>query len=259
MRSLWSGFIAFGTILIPIRLYAASGDIHVHFHQVHKKDCGRVRYKKVCEKDGKELTPNEIVKAYFIAGECIQFTDEEIEAYKPVDTRTMHIEGFCSFDEIPLVALSKPYYLGTESPRKGGAGKSFHLLKKAMEKSGKVAVVKWVSRSNEYIGMIESHYDGFLLKQLLYHEQVRSPEEMEIMEGEISEDIIDKGVKVLEKMTFNFDWTEYTETYTQEIQELIERKALGEEVEIPEFKPPEIKSLEAELEKMLITVEEESK
>ena len=65
--------------------------------------------------------------------------------------------------------------------------------------------------------------------------------------------LIDKGIKVLEKMTFNFDWTEYTETYTQEIQELIERKALGEEVEIPEFKPPEIKSLEAELEKMLIT------
>ncbi len=128
-----------------------------------------------------------------------------------------------------------------------------------MEKSGKVAVVKWVSRSNEYIGMIKSHYDGFLLKQLLYNEQVRSPEEMEIIEGEIDEDIIDKCVKVLEKMSFDFNWNEYTETYTQEIQELIERKALGEEVEIPEFKPPEIKSLEAELEKMLVTVEEESK
>ncbi len=82
---------------------------------------------------------------------------------------------------------------------------------------------------------------------------------MEIIEGEIDEDIIDKCVKVLEKMSFDFNWNEYTETYTQEIQELIERKALGEEVEIPEFKPPEIKSLEAELEKMLVTVEEESK
>ncbi len=259
MRSLWSGFIAFGTILIPIRLYAASGDIHVHFHQVHKKDCGRVRYKKVCEKDGEELTPKEIVKAYIIAGECLQFTDEEIEAYKPVDTKTMHIEGFCSFDEMPVVALSKPYYLGTESPSKGGVGKSFHLLKKAMEKSDKVAVVKWVSRSNEYIGMIEPHYDGFLLKQLLYFEQVRSPEEMEIIEGEIDDDLIDKGVKVLENMTFDFDWTDYSETYTKEIRDLIERRALGEEVEIPEFKPPEVKSLEAELEKMLTTITEESK
>lgn len=258
MRSLWSGFIAFGTIHIPTRLYAASEDIHVHFHQVHKNDCGRVRYKKVCEKDGEELNPNDITKAYIIAGDCLQFTDEEIEAYKPVDSKTMYIEGFCSFDEIPIVALSKPYYLGTESPNKGGVGKSFQLLKNVMEKANKVAIVKWVSRSNEYIGMIEPYYDGFLLKQLLYFEQVRSPEEIEIIKSELSEDLIDKGVKVINKMTFDFDWTDYSETFTKQIRKLIEQKALGEEVEIPEVKPPEIESLEAELEKML-TAEEESK
>lgn len=257
MRSLWSGFMAFGTIFIPIRLYAASEDLHVHFHQVHKEDCGRVRYKKVCEKDGKELTPDEISKAYIIAGECLQFTDEEIEALKPIDSKTMEILGFCEFDEIPVVALSKSYYLGTQSPQRGGVGKSFRLLKEAMEKSGKVAVVKWVSRTNEYIGMIESHDEGFLLKQLLYHEQVKSPEEMEIIEGEIDEDLIDKGVKVLEKMTFDFDWTEYSETYTKQIRDLIERKALGEEIPVPELKPPEVRSLEAELEKMLTTIDEE--
>jgi len=255
MRSSWSGFIAFGTIVIPIRLYAASGDIHIPFHQVHKSDCGRVRYKKVCEKDGEELTPNDIAKAYIIADECIQFTDEEIEAYRPADSKTMHIEGFCSFDQIPIMALSKPYYLGTESPRKGGVGKSFQLLKKAMEKSGKVAIVRWVSRSNEHIGMIEPHYDAFLLIQLLYHEQIRSSEEIEIIKGEIGEDLIELGVKVVEKMTFNFDWTNYNETYTQQVRELIERKALGEEVEKPELKPAEIKALESELEKMLATTD----
>lgn len=258
MRSLWSGFIAFGTIFIPIRLYAASEDLHVHFHQVHKEDCGRVRYKKVCEKDGKELTPDEISKAYIIAGECLQFTDEEIEALKPIDSKTMEIMGFCELDEIPVVALSKSYYLGTQSPQRGGVGKSFRLLKEAMEKSRKVAVVKWVSRTNEYLGMLESHYDGFLLKQLLYFEQVKSPEEMEIIEGEIDEDLIEKGVKVVEKMSFDFDWTEYSETYTKEVRELIERKALGEEIPVPKLKPPEVRSLEAELEKMLAPVDEET-
>lgn len=256
MRSIWSGHIAFGTIFIPVRLYAASGDLHVHFHQVHKSDCGRVRYKKVCEKDGKELSRDEITKAYIIAGECLQFTDEEIEALKPVASRTMEIQGFCKFDAIPVVALSKPYYLGTEAPTRGGVGQSFMLLKNALEKSDKVAVVKWISRTNEYLGMLKPHHDGFLLKQLLYPEQVRSADEMEIIEAEISPELVDKGVHVVEKMTFDFKWDEYSETYNKQVRELIERKALGEEVELPEIKPPEIRSLEAELEKMLAMSEE---
>lgn len=59
MRSIWSGYLSFGSILLPVRSYAASGNLHVNFHQVHKTDCGRVRYKKVCEKDGEELKPND--------------------------------------------------------------------------------------------------------------------------------------------------------------------------------------------------------
>ena len=79
MRSIWSGFLSFGSILIPIRSYAASSNLHISFHQVHKTDCGRVRYKKVCEKDGEELKPDDIIKAYIVGGECLKFTDEESE------------------------------------------------------------------------------------------------------------------------------------------------------------------------------------
>ena len=256
MRSIWTGHIVFGTIFIPVRLYAASGNLHVSFHQVHKEDCGRVRYKKVCEKDGKELTRDEIGKAYIIAGECLQFTDEEIEALKPAATRTMEIEGFCDFDEIPAVSLSKSYYLGTESPTRGGVGQSFQLLKAAMKKKSKIAVVKWVARTNEYLGILQPCENGFLLKQLLYNEQVRSSKEMEVIEAEVNPELVDKGAQVVDNMTFHFNWEEYTESYTQQVQELIEKKALGEPIEIPEFKPPEVRSLEAELEKMLATAEE---
>ncbi|MDI3550559.1 MAG: end-binding protein Ku [Methanobacterium sp.] len=120
MRSIWSGYIKFGTIFIPIRLYAASENLHIGFHLVHKTDCGRVHYKKVCEKDNKELETKEIVKAIDIAGECIQFTDEELKNIHPFSTRTMKILGFCEYEEIPQISLSKPYYLGTENPKKGG-------------------------------------------------------------------------------------------------------------------------------------------
>ena len=251
MRSIWSGYLSFGSILIPIRSYAASGNLHVSFHQVHKTDCGRVRYKKVCEKDGEELKPDDIIKAYIIGGECLKFTDEELDALKPFSTKIMDIIGFCRFEEIPVESLNKPYYLGTDSPQKGGAGKSFLLLKEAMIKSSKVGIVKWVSRTNEYLGMIQPHGNGLLLKQLLYHEQVRPMDEVEILESEVDDELVDKGVKAMEKMTFKFDWAQYTETYTQEVKELVEKKFLGEEIEVAEFKLPETRSIEAELEKML--------
>lgn len=251
MRSIWSGYLSFGTIMIPVRSYAASSNLHVSFHQVHKTDCGRVRYKKVCEKDGEELKPDDIIKAYIVGGECLKFTDEELDILKPFSTKIMEILGFCNMDEIPLEAMNKPYYVGTDSPKKGGAGKSFLLLKEAMNKSKKVAVVKWVSRTNEYIGMLQPHGKGLLLKQLLYHEQVRPMDEVEILEAEIDNELINKGVQAVEKMTFKFEWNKYAETYTQEVKELIEKKFLGEELEVAEFKVPETRSIEAELEKML--------
>lgn len=251
MRSIWSGFLSFGSILIPIRSYAASSNLHISFHQVHKTDCGRVRYKKVCEKDGEELKPDDILKAYIVGGECLKFTDEELNALKPFATKIMEILGFCKMEEIPIEALNKPYYIGTDSPQKGGAGKSFLLLKESLIQSDKVAIVKWVSRTNEYLGMIQPHGKGLLLKQLLYHEQVRPMDEVEILESEVNNELVDKGVKAVEKMTFKFDWTKYTETYTQEVKELVEKKFLGEEVEVSEFKLPETRSIEVELEKML--------
>ncbi|MDI9436942.1 MAG: DNA-binding protein [Euryarchaeota archaeon] len=255
MRSMWSGALKFGTIFIPIRLYAASENLHIEFHLVHKTDCGRVRYKKVCAKDGAELKPQDIVRAIHIARECIQFSEEEIKNLHPFTTRTMEILGFCESYEIPLVSLSKPFYIGTESPKKGGVAEGFHMLKKAMERSEKVAVVRWVARSNEYLGMLTSYEEGFLLKQILYHEQIRSLEEVEIMEAKVDPEVLEKGLKVVEKMTFNFDWTQYSEKYSKELRKLIEKKALGEEI-IPEIKAPETRSLEAELDKMLAMVDE---
>ena len=80
-------------------------------------------------------------------------------------------------------------------------------------------------------------------------------DEVEILESEVNNELVDKGVQAVEKMTFKFDWTKYSETYTQEVKELVEKKFLGEEIEVPEYKLPETRSIEAELEKMLGRIE----
>jgi DNA end-binding protein Ku len=210
-----------------------------------------VRYKKVCETCDEELKKEDIERAVFIGGECIKFSNKEIESMLPMSSKTMEILGFCDPEQIQTVSLAKPYYLGTESPKKGGVGKSFQLLKKAMAQSGKVAVVKWILRTTEHLGMLIPEDEGFLLKLILYHEQVRSPEELEIIEANVEQDLLEKGLRVVEKMTFDFDWTAYNEEYTQRVRKLLEKKAMGEEITPEEIKPAETRSLEAELERML--------
>ncbi len=101
--------------------------------------------------------------------------------------------------------------------------------------------------------MLMPHGKGLLLKQLLYYEQVRPIEEVEVLESSVSDELIDKGVKAINKMTFSFNWSSYAETYTKEVKELVEKKFLGEEIEVEEFNLPETRSIEAELEKMLET------
>ncbi|MCE5214940.1 MAG: hypothetical protein LLF83_09515 [Methanobacterium sp.] len=113
-----------------------------------------------------------------------------------------------------------------------------------------------MARSNEYLGALIPYQNGFLLKQLLYPEQVRPSDDMEVIESDVSSDLVDKCGQVMEKMILDFKWEEYYETFTQQVKDLIERKFLGEEIEIPEYKTPEVRSLEAELEKMLSAAEE---
>lgn len=252
MQAIWSGNLAFGTILIPVRMYAASEELRVPFHMVHAEDGGRVKFKKVCEVDGKELHMSDIHKGYEVGGKMLQFTDEELDELRPVLSKSLKILGFCEREEVPLVALERPFYLGTES-RKKGVAQPFALVKKAMEKSGKVAIVSWVTRASEQIGMMMPYEKGFLIKAILYAQQVRPFSQVEVQEAEVGDELVDKGGMIIERMTFRFDYASYRESYSQALREIIEAKAMGKEVKVePLVKTAATRSLEAELERMLV-------
>ena len=221
MQAVWSGNLAFGTILIPVRMYSASEELRVPFHWVHAEDGGRVKYKKVCEIDGKELHLSDIRKGFEVGDRMIQFTDEELEELRPVLSKSLKILGFCEREEVPLIALEKPYYLGTESRRKGVA-QPFALLRKAMEKSGRAAIVSWVTRASEQIGMMVPYEKGFMIKGLLFAQQVKPFGRVEIQEAEVDDELVDKGVMLIEKMTFRFDHGSYKESYSQALKDIIE-------------------------------------
>jgi DNA end-binding protein Ku len=233
-------------------MYAASEELRVPFHLVHSEDGGRVRYKKVCEIDGKELHQSDIHKGYEVGGKMLQFTDEELEALRPVMSKTLKIIGFCEKDEVPLIALDRSFYLGTESKKKGAA-QPFALLKKALDRSGRAAIVSWVTRADEQLGMMIPYEKGFLIKSILYAQQVKPFDKVEVTEAEIEDSLVDKGMMLIEKMSFRFDHGSYRETYGQAIRDIIEARAMGKEVKVePVVRSSEMRSLEAELQRMLV-------
>ena len=246
MRSILSGNLTVGTISIPIRLYSASEETRIGFNQVHKEDKGKVKYLKVCSVCQKPLGNEDICKGYEVAGQMITFTDEEIEALKPQTNKAVRLVGFVDRNAIPDILLDKPYFVGTENPKKGGVAQPFQLLHKAMVKSGKVGIVSWVSRSAEAIGMLVPYGKGFLLKRMLYADEVRNIEEVEVLDATIPDALVEKGIQLIEKLAVPFDHTAFKESYSESIRKVIEARAMGEEIPIESALPKtEEKSLEA--------------
>lgn len=249
MRSILSGCLTVGTISIPVRLYGASQDSKVGFNQVHLADKGRVKYLKVCSVCQKPLTEEDICSGYEVAGQMLTFSEEEMKALKPTTSKGIQLVGFVQRNEIPDILLDKPYFVGTENPKRGGIAQPFQLLHQALVKSGKVGIVRWVSRSSESIGFLVPYGKGFLLKRLLYADEVRNADEVEVIEASIPDSLVAKGIQLIEKLTVKFDHDSFKESYSESIRKLIEARAMGEDIPIETLapKPTDEANLEAQL------------
>lgn len=248
-KSILSLSIGFGAVSIPVRIYKAVEDTSPSFHQYHKDDKGQVRYQKVCSINREILELTDIAKGKKFGAEIVLFEDEELDKLRPQSTKIMRIIGFHEPSKIPDIAYSEPLYVGTESKKEGGAGAPFVLLREALKKSGKVAVVGWVARGHDHYGVLLPYGDILLLRQLELAQNIRSPEDVEVLPGKVPPQLIAKAVTGiigrLSKKTF--EWDDLKDSYIETLDKYIEAKALGEPVEIEEFvpqKPSELRDLE---------------
>lgn len=254
MRSTWSGNLTIGGFAFPVRLYTASQESKIGFNQCHKEDKGKVRYLKVCSVCQKPLSADDICKGYEVAGQMITFTDEEIEQHKPLTNGQMAVKGFLDRSSIPDILLDAPYFIGTAKLDKNAIASliatPFKAFQKALVKAGKVALVSWVSRSSENIGILTPYGGGFLLKRILYADEVRSIEDVEVLDGVVPDATVEKILTVIQKLSIPFDHALYHETASEGIKKLIEAKATG--VEIPvEVVPVQTPSWESALDAMV--------
>jgi DNA end-binding protein Ku len=231
MRSIWKGAISFGLVSIPVKLYSATEERDVAFHQVHREDGGRIRYKRVCQIDGEEIPYSDIAKGYELpSGEVVVLTDDDFSDLPLTTSRAIDVLEFVPLEQVDPIYFAKSYYLEPES----SGAKPYVLLREALERSGRVALVKVALRQRETLATLRVRDGVFVLEMMLWPDEIREPkfgfldEDVEVRQQELA-----MAQSLIETLSGDFEPDQYSDNYREALQALIEAKVAGREVVAP--------------------------
>ncbi|MFI2644783.1 Ku protein [Streptomyces sp. NPDC018610] len=226
MRSIWNGAISFGLVSIPIKLMNATEHHAISFRQIHEKDGGRIRYRKVCELEDREVTQGEIGKGYEDSdGSIIPITDDDL-AHLPLPTaRTIDIVAFVPADRIDPLQMESAYYLAASG---APAAKPYTLLREALKRSQRVAIAKFALRGRERLGMLRVVDDVIAMHGLLWPDEIRAPQgvapDVDVTVRDKELDLADALMDTLGEV----DLEDLHDEYREALEEVIAAKASGE-------------------------------
>lgn len=227
VRSIWNGAISFGLVSIPIKLVNATESHSVSFRQIHLEDGGRIRYRKVCELEEREVTQGEIGKAYEEAdGTMIPITDDDLAALPIPTAKTIEIEGFVPAESVDPLQVDAAYYLAANGVP---AAKPYTLLREALKRSGKVAICKFALRGRERLGMLRVVDDVLAMHALLWPDEIRTTEGVAPDTGvTVRDKELDLADALMDTLG-EVDLASLHDDYREAVEELIAAKASGEE------------------------------
>ncbi|GAA3713667.1 Ku protein [Streptomyces tremellae] len=225
-RPIWTGAVSFGLVTIPIRITGASENRGVRFHRIHLEDGGRVRNQKRCEIDDEIVTDDDIGKGYELGKDhIVPVTDEELDAIPLPTAKTVEILAFMDRDAIDPVRLGQSFYLEAAGD---AATKPYVLLRRALERGGRVAVTKLALRGRERLAVLDIRDDALTLHTMHWPDEVRSPDELAPRPVELSEDEIAQAMSLVDGMTTD-DLSAFHDEYRYAVEELLAAKAEGRE------------------------------
>jgi DNA end-binding protein Ku len=233
-RSIWTGAISFGLVTVPVKLYSAVNRKTVRFHQLNGKTGVRISQRRVDPSTGDEVAFEDIVKGFELTPDrYVVIEPGELEALEPKKTKTIEIEDFVELSDIDPIFYDHPYYL---APGPGGA-KPYRLLLEAMRETGRVAIARVVIRSKEQLVALRPMGDDVLgISTMLFADEVVEPDKIDELsaaaEVEATKRELDIAKQLVESLAGPFDASKYHDTYREEVIDLIERKANGEEIAV---------------------------
>ena len=238
-RTIWKGALSFGLVNIPVGLYPATSDKTVHFNQFEEGTSDRIRYKKVNERTGEEVSNDRIVRGFDLGGgEYVILTDEELESAEPKKSRQIEISDFVDIGDIDPVYFRSSYYL---APEGDGADKAYALLRRAMVEAGKVGVATLVMRNKEYLVALRPDEDALALHTMYFADEVRSPgKELPDLpeDGDVTSREHSMAQLLIESMESDWDPDRFRDTHREKVEQLIEEKRQGHEIVIQEGPEP---------------------
>jgi DNA end-binding protein Ku len=233
-RSIWTGAISFGLVTVPVKLYSSVNRKTVRFHQLSGKSGVRIAQKRVDPSTGDEVPYEDIVKGFELTPDrYVLIEPGELETLQPKKTKTIEIEDFVELSDIDPIFYDHPYYL---APGAGGA-KPYRLLVEAMRETGRVAIARVVIRSKEALVALRPMDDHVLgMSTMLFPDEIVDPDSIDEIADTADVDVtkreLDIAKQLVESLAGPFDSSKDHDTYRQEVLDLIERKAAGEEIAV---------------------------
>jgi DNA end-binding protein Ku len=229
-RPIWTGSISFGLVNVPVKLFSATSPKEVRFHMVHDKDGGRIQQKRVCSVDGEEVSWEHIVKGYeFSKGQYVTVTKEELTALYPKATRSIDIEDFVDLRQIDPIFYETTYYLLPDR----GASRPYALLVEAMKKTGRVGVARFVLRTKQYLAAVRPMERVLAVSTMLYADEIVEQDELDGVPGSEAkprDKELNMAEQLIESLAAEFDPGKYKDTFREQVLEMLERKAEGQEI-----------------------------
>lgn len=261
-RSVWSGFIRFSLVAVPVKAYtaAASGGGDISLNQLHKDCNSRIQYKKTCPVHG-EVKQDEIVSGYeFDKGQYVVIDPDEIEKMRTPADKAINVQAFVSPDTFDAAYLNgKHYYLLPDGPV---GQKSYALLHKSMVETGKYAFAQVVFSGKEQVVIVRPMGNLLAMSMLSYQQEMKDVAEFEGEAPKVEVPAAEIGVakSLIEMMTQeDFDFSKYRNGYTDKLTQLIEAKMAGKEVVAPPSgEVPQVINLMEALQKSLAAAKQSS-
>jgi DNA end-binding protein Ku len=241
-RAMWKGAISFGLVTIPVSVYPATEEKSVKFNQLHEKDQGRIRYKRVCSVDGEEVPYDEIVKGYeYEKDHYVTMSDEDFDAVPVESSRAIDIHQFVELSEIDPMLYKKSYYL---VPEETGA-KAYTLLREAMAAESKVGIAKVSFRDKEHLAALRFVDDAFVLETMFWPDEIRGAEfEGVDVDAKVRSQELEMAKQLIDNLTADWNPEEYRDEYREAMLEIVEKKIAGEEIEVvPQEAPAKVVDL----------------
>jgi DNA end-binding protein Ku len=246
MRTMWKGAISFGLVSIPVKVFPATEEKSVRFNQLHGTDHGRIKYQRVCAKDGKEVPYQEIVRGYeYEKDRYVVLEEDELDSIPVESSRTIDIDQFVDITEIDPIYFQKTYYL---IPEEAGI-KAYALLREALTDDSKVGIAKVSFREKEHLATIRVSDKVIVLETMYWPDEIRQTafEELD-KDVKVRSQEVQMARSLIENLTGEWEPDKYGDEYREALLQLIEKKVAGEEIEYvapPEEAPKVVDLMEA--------------